>query len=30
MEDGEALVVLRLRDWGDLHGPAKFGAGGHR
>ena len=30
MEDGDALVVLRWRDWVDLHGPEKFGQMPHR
>ena len=30
VEDGDALVVLRWRDWVDRHGAARFGAGDHR
>jgi hypothetical protein len=30
LEDGDALVVLQWRDWVDLHGSARFGAGRHR
>jgi hypothetical protein len=30
MEDGDAVVVLRWRDWVDLHGPAPYGSLPHR
>lgn len=30
MEDGDGLVIVRWRDWVDLHGPAKFGDSEHR
>src|SRR5260221_2144964 len=30
MEDGDAVVLVRWRDWVDLHGPATFGEGIHR
>lgn len=30
LEDGDAVVVLRWRDWVDLHGPVRFGVGAHR
>ena len=30
MEDGDSLVVLRWRDWVDLHGPEPFTQATHR
>jgi hypothetical protein len=30
MADADALVVLRWRDWVDLHGPSGFGTRAHR
>ena len=30
MQDGEAIALVRWRDWVDLHGPTTFGAAEHR
>ena len=30
VEDADAVVIVRWRDWVDLHGPVKFGESAHR
>lgn len=30
MDDADAVVCVRWRDWVDLHGPVAFGSGAHR